>query len=226
MDCEGNCAKESWLSDGTCDDGTQFTIVFDCEEFAYDGGDCVGNADGIGSGAVIGVPYFYQYDNNYYPSSSSQNSALAMVLAYYGWEGVPDVISSAYTNEYANTPIELATVFNNYAEASGIEERLDAQVNGTFQDLKQLLAQGKPVIVHGFFTSGGHVVVVTDYSAGVYTVNDPGGEWNQLFKGVYPFGWNSTVGKGITYDANSFEMAISTSNGYASMPIWYHEVTN
>ena len=35
---------------------------------------------------------------------------------------------------------------------------------------------GTPVLVHGLFESGGHAVVVTDYKAGSFTVNDPKGE--------------------------------------------------
>lgn len=62
LDCYGNCAPESWLSDGACDDGTYFysvtygycgtdplnlpaedciSIVLDCEEFPEEGDDCV-----------------------------------------------------------------------------------------------------------------------------------------------------------------------------------------
>jgi hypothetical protein len=43
-DCNGNCAPESWLGDGYCDDGSYNfggnDIFFDCEEFNNDEGDC------------------------------------------------------------------------------------------------------------------------------------------------------------------------------------------
>lgn len=44
VDCHGNCAPETWLSDGYCDDGSyesggQF-IYFNCEAFNNDQGDC------------------------------------------------------------------------------------------------------------------------------------------------------------------------------------------
>ena len=44
-DCEGNCAPESWIGDGYCDDGTYtwngIPIYLNCDEFNNDGGDCV-----------------------------------------------------------------------------------------------------------------------------------------------------------------------------------------
>jgi len=37
-DCDGNCAPESWIGDGICDD--ENTTNFDCALFGFDGGDC------------------------------------------------------------------------------------------------------------------------------------------------------------------------------------------
>lgn len=43
-DCFGNCAPQTWLGDGTCDDGSYtyngVPIYFNCEELDWDGGDC------------------------------------------------------------------------------------------------------------------------------------------------------------------------------------------
>ena len=43
-DCNDNCAPDSWLGDGFCDDGSYEyngnQIFFNCEEFNNDGGDC------------------------------------------------------------------------------------------------------------------------------------------------------------------------------------------
>jgi hypothetical protein len=45
-DCNGICAPLQWLGDGFCDDGSYEyngnPIFFDCEEFDFDNGDCVG----------------------------------------------------------------------------------------------------------------------------------------------------------------------------------------
>ncbi|MEZ7925108.1 MAG: trypsin-like serine protease [Flavobacteriales bacterium] len=44
LDCNGNCAYETWIGDGLCDDGSYAVggvdIYFNCEEFGNDGGDC------------------------------------------------------------------------------------------------------------------------------------------------------------------------------------------
>ena len=44
LDCNGNCAPESWLSDGSCDDGSYESgghpIYFNCEALDQDAGDC------------------------------------------------------------------------------------------------------------------------------------------------------------------------------------------
>jgi hypothetical protein len=45
-DCNGICAPAGWLGDGFCDDGSYEyngnPIFFNCEEFDFDNGDCVG----------------------------------------------------------------------------------------------------------------------------------------------------------------------------------------
>ena len=45
-DCNGICAPANWLGDGFCDDGSYEyngnPIFFDCEEFDFDNGDCIG----------------------------------------------------------------------------------------------------------------------------------------------------------------------------------------
>ena len=45
-DCNGICAPQGWLGDGFCDDGSYEyngnPIFFNCEEFDFDNGDCVG----------------------------------------------------------------------------------------------------------------------------------------------------------------------------------------
>ena len=74
-------------------------------------------------------------------------------------------------------------------------------------------------------TSAGHVVVVTGFDGQSYAVNDPAGQWSQQFKGGYPFGWNSTIGKGIHYSKSAFELALTSLNGWDYAPLWYHELT-
>ena len=61
-DCNGSCQNASWIGDGVCDDGSQYSAVFTCAS----------NQDG---GLLMPIPqprrlregpsYFYQYANQY-----------------------------------------------------------------------------------------------------------------------------------------------------------------
>ena len=47
-DCEGFCYPQTWIGDGSCDDGTSFphgSPDFECELFTWDGGDCPTDTD-------------------------------------------------------------------------------------------------------------------------------------------------------------------------------------
>jgi hypothetical protein len=91
-------------------------------------------------------------------------------------------------------------------------------------DVNALLAAGKPVIVHGYFTSYGHVMVLVGFDGSYYSANDPAGRWTEVFKGGY-YSSDSDDGKYIKYDEYPVYQAINTSDGYSVLPIWYHEVT-
>ncbi|MEG5172820.1 C39 family peptidase [Microcoleus sp. B3-D7] len=47
------------------------------------------------------------------------------------------------------------------------------------QEIKQHLAKENPVIVHGYFTNSGHIIVIKGYddAEGVWICNDPYGKW-------------------------------------------------
>ena len=175
-------------------------------------------------GGVPDVPYFYQYANDLYPESTCQNTSVAMLLAYYGWRGEPDDITRQWGKDYAQSPSGLAAVFNSTAAAAGISERLHAHTSGTLAGFRALLADGIPVIVHGYFTGSGHVVVALDWDGSGYVVNDPAGRWNQRFMGGYPSGYAPTAGDHVRYGAAAFEAAVATSDGASYLPLWYHEV--
>lgn len=230
-DCNGLCVKTQWIGDGFCDDGSQYNVDLDCAAFNFDEGDCgtvsPGSSGPSGStGADVSqLPYFYQYYNSLYPGASCQNTSIAMVLAHYGWSGTPDDITSTFGKNLAQSPSGLAQVFNHYAENLGIPERIVPHTNGSIGGLQGLLAKGKPVIVHGYFTSAGHVLVATAYSGSGYTVNDPAGKWAQSWQGGYPFPGGSQAGKQLTYGSAAFELAISSTNGSNYAPLWYHEIT-
>ena len=168
-----------------------------------------------------GVPYFFQYSNRLHPGSSCQNTSVAMVLSYLGWNGVPDDITSSWGKDYAQRPHNLSYMFNTIAGAQGLSGRLVTDTNGSLDEFRLKAARGDVLIVHGYFTGYGHVLVVTGFDGTHYTTNDPAGIWRGTFRGGY--GWSGpTDGHNARYNKDAFESAIGTSNGYDSLALWYH----
>ena len=149
-----------------------------------------------------------------------------MLLNHYGVKITPDEITRRWGKDRAQSPEGLAKVFNDYAKKAGIAERLEPTRAGTVSELRSLAKGGDPVIVHGYFTGYGHVLVATDYDGHQYTVNDPAGTWSQRFQGGYPRAWSesSSAGKSTRYGRSAFEQAVSKLPGGGSAPLWYHRV--
>jgi len=147
-----------------------------------------------------------------------------MVLAHYGWSGKPDDITAEFGRRRAQNPAGLSEVFNTLARRAGLSPRSTPHTNGSLAGMRAELDRGRPVIVHGYFTGSGHVIVVTGYDAGGYYVNDPAGKWSETFRGGYPYGGGSWSGADLYYGRAAFEAAVATSNGYDYLAPWYHAI--
>ena len=180
----------------------------------------IGKADGVDDVDGAGVPYFYQYDNELHPSASCQNTSIAMVLAHLGWSGQPDDITREWGKNYAQSPDGLNYVFNTIANESWLPGGLWSTTSGGIEEFRSAAASGNVIIVHGYFTGYGHVVVVTGFDGAHYTVKDPAGEWGGQFGGDYA--GQPEDGEAVRYSAAQFEAAIATSDGHSFLPIWYH----
>jgi uncharacterized protein YvpB len=167
--------------------------------------------------ADASTPYFNQYDNAFFSSSTCQNTSLAMVLAKYGWTGNPDQVTKTFGKDMAQTPAGLENVFNSLAQDAGLSVRIKSHTDGTMELINKLLAEGKPVIAHGWFTPSGHVVTITGFDGQNYTVNDPAGQWNGKFKGGYSDGG----GKAVKYSKEALTEALVEDG-----QVWCHEVIN
>jgi len=170
------------------------------------------------------VPYFYQYANDLYPSSTCQNTSVAMVLASYGWGGEPDDLTAEWGKDYAQSVSGLAALFNAEASRAGLGARLVGHSDGDLADVDALLDRGLPVIVHGYFTRYGHVLVLLGHDDGGYWVNARAGTWDQRFGGGYDGGGEPTAGGGIYYPKAGVGAATATWDGRTPAPIWYHEL--
>jgi Peptidase_C39 like family len=175
---------------------------------------------------TVTVPYFYQYNNSINPSGSCQNTTMAMVLKYYLKKAgnttaannmTPDYISSYWGTSQAQSVSGYQSVFNTEAAHLGLSVRDAGTTNMSLSTFRSQAALGKPVVVHGYFTSYGHVITVLGYDGTYYYCNDPAGKWSQ----TYAYGGystvNSTEGINVKYSKAAFEAAI-----YDGVSIWAH----
>jgi uncharacterized protein YvpB len=173
---------------------------------------------------AIEVPYYYQYNNTLHPGASCQNTSVAMILNYLGVQISPDSITREFGKETAKSVSGLNYVFNTLASRYGVN-KIDSHANASLAMLRASLDRGQPVITHGYFTRGGHVVVVTGYDTNGYYVNDPAGTWVQSFmaSNAYPNRYNEPyAGRNIYYSKVAFETAIASLDGYTLGSIWLH----
>ncbi len=238
---------DSWEIGESSDEASGFAIMYDFHDLgdrrievtAYDPfGQVLGRASAwievVGAADVPDadptpelpeVPYFYQYDNSLYPGSTCQNTVIAMVLAWQGWDGDPDVITGYWGKDHAQTPEGLSEVLTLEAAYWGLSVHSVPHTSASFDDLRTLLDRGLPVPIHGYFTSYGHVVLALGYDADGYWVHDPAGDWDGRFMGGYPSAYAPTVGAAIHIPKAAFEAAVGTSDGTTPLPLWLHEVT-
>lgn len=160
------------------------------------------------------IPYYNQYDNKHYGYATCQNTSVAMVLSYFEYKIHPDTIFQEWGKEIAKSPSGLNQVYSYYSTKSSIETYTDASP----EFLREALRKGYIVIAHGYFTSSGHVIVITGFKNNKYYVNDPAGKWSECFKCGYSDYYNGVT----SYHRDTLEAAVFTSNGQSYLPGWIH----
>lgn len=167
---------------------------------------------------IENVPYFNQNCNATAPGSTCQITCMAMVLKAYGAVNVtPDDINSrrGYTN--AMSVSGWMSDFNAEAEHFGLSVRSTGYTTASVSELRQALAENKPVTVHGYFTGSGHLIVITGYNGSEYIANDPYGTWNEVYQGSYSNVYcGSEAGREVHYSADAVDAAIDIGG------IWMH----
>ncbi|GAB3020573.1 C39 family peptidase [Bowmanella dokdonensis] len=168
------------------------------------------------------VPYYSQLENSYQPHATCSVTSLAMITDFFGitdpsvlGKRTPDYLYERF-GLLQDVP-SLAGGFNQLAQEAGSTVRDTGWTNGTLAQLRDLAAQGKPTIVHGWFTNPGHILVVTGFDGDYYTVQDPYGKWNLQKWGSYD---TSVSGKNQKYPKAAFEYAIN-DNGTGD-DLWLH----
>lgn len=139
----------------------------------------------------LSVPYFYQYANANEPGRTCNLTSVAMVARFYGINVTPDQIYNrvggpVFTGNdmiWVAKQYGLKGTYSQTASVATIKSHVDA---------------GRPVILQGWFTSAGHIMVITGYNSTGWIMNDPAGRWDGCFKCGYG-GRTSTNGRGVVY---------------------------
>lgn len=143
----------------------------------------------------LDVPYKSQMDNWYNPTGSCNVTSIAMCLEYFGAprrSSVGQFEDELY--EYTlnrglsrHSPYDLARVVRDY----GCRDTF--RTNATINEAKNWLANGNPAVIHGYFTSFGHIIVLVGFNERGFIVHDPYGEW-------FEWGYRTDLsGAGLTY---------------------------
>lgn len=181
---------------------------------------------------LLPVPHFPQGDNVRNPSGSCNVTSLAMCLVYFGyprpvkWQLEDELYEACTASGLSrHSPGDLAELFNRYAKKARLPWRDRFNPKTSIPAVKKQIDAGIPAILHGYFTTYGHIVVVTGYDDGAYNnkggllVNDPWGEWPY----EPPAGSRGPLGKAIPYSYTMIKRTCCDNNVGDSM--WVHLFT-
>jgi hypothetical protein len=167
---------------------------------------------------LLNVPHKSQLDNELNPRGACNVTCFAMVMKYFGLRG--DWSVGQLEDELYNymervglsrhEPAALAKM----AKVYGLKDDLTLQ--GSLFDLRKAIAEGRPCIIHGYFTRFGHIIVVRGYDRSGFFVNDPFGEWMSD-------GYREDLSGENLHYSNNLVQRTSTPEG--SNYLWLHRLS-
>ena len=128
----------------------------------------------------LNVPFKSQLDNFYNPHGSCNVTSIAMCLEYLGVSRSNNRYRQLEDELYRHcldrgysrhSPQDLARVVRDY------KRKDDFTVRGTIERCQDHLRGGNPCVIHGYFTSFGHIIVLVGFDDKGFIVHDPYGEW-------------------------------------------------
>jgi len=165
----------------------------------------------------LNIPYKSQLDNALNPTGACNVTSFAMVMTYFqikGTTGIGQLEDELYRYmENAGLsrwdPYDLAKM----SQAYGLENNFTTR--GSLSDVRKAIAEGRPCIIHGYFTSFGHIIVARGYDQYGLIVNDPYGEWTSS-------GYRNNVSGANLHYSNALIQAKCSPEGEDYM--WIHRL--
>ena len=135
--------------------------------------------DNLPDSVRLGVSYKSQLDNLRNPTGACNVTSIAMCFNFlrvprlektgqFEDELYRYAIAKGYSR---HSPNDLAKIVRDYGATDNFTDW------GTIDRCKKHLANGNPCVVHGYFTSFGHIIVLVGYDNEGFLVHDPYGEW-------------------------------------------------
>jgi len=165
----------------------------------------------------LNVPYLSQLDNAENPGGACNVTSFAMVMRYLQIRQKTNAVQfedELYRYMEQNRlsrhdPEDLARMANAY----GVRD--DFTTQGRLSDIRKAIAEGRPCILHGYFTSFGHIIVICGYDRTGFFVNDPYGEWTA-------YGYRKDLtGENLHYSNNLIQ---SKSSPEGANFMWLHRL--
>jgi uncharacterized protein YvpB len=150
----------------------------------------------------INVPYFSQRDNPRYYWATCNVTSIAMVFYYYGIRPknggqLEDELLQWCLNKGGEGAQTNHNVLSQLIQAYGFKPSFNT--NRTWQEVKEELINGRPVVLCGLFTHGGHIITAIGFTSQGYIVNDPWGDAMSGYsntegrKRLYPYSYVDEV---------------------------------
>jgi hypothetical protein len=172
------------------------------------------------SHVLLDVPYFDQRDNSLQPFRSSQVTAIASVLAFYGIQpassdiSLPDEVITNVSKYGDITSFD--AIIKAIRESHGVQIRFTT--GATWCEVIESLRNGMPVVAIGSFGRlAGHVVTIVGYTPTHVLVNDPYG--NVMTK------WLEPDGRNMLYPIQDFINSVSPESEVNPQNIWAYFIS-
>jgi uncharacterized protein YvpB len=135
--------------------------------------------DPMPSQVELNVPYFSQRDNPRLSWATCNVTSIAMVMYYYGVRSkhggqLEDELLQWCLDRYGQGSQTDNAVLSQLIKAYGFETSFST--TRKWSEVKSELMNGRPVVLGGLFTHGGHIVTVIGFNEQGYLVNDPWGD--------------------------------------------------